>query len=358
VLFIVVPMSVSGLARAQNCADVTVGGYLLDDPRVSCYSPNFRVYQQAGKAMAWVYIAVLFGVVQWLRGNLDFACCEARCGGLRPSAWKDSYFLFLTEAFKPEGFTPRTWEAMAMIRKALLLGLSTGLVFFKDGRMQITAVLLLLSMALAATIVFQPYKMPLLNDLDLLGLFANLAVSFSVSTRVVSAMARGYGVSQVEQLVFDVAALALCTPFMCMWAFMLVDSLLFDGYMEPAFRGWWRSKASWVLEGCTALCCRRWTVTRRIVGRIMCRGRGGQAGPPVSSKGGGEEAEASALPGAPREDEVINPLAGSAPGQGGDLDAPATPSASNGGSHGQEEAKVAFPASSPSISHRGEGAGI
>ena len=227
--FVVVPMAVSGLARAQDCAAVAVGGYLLDDPRTSCYDPAFMRYQTLGFGMAWVYIGLLLAVVQLLRGNCD---CSSSC---RPSTLKDTTLRFLTEGFK-DGFTERTWEAVTMIRKALLLGLPTGLVGFRDGRTQITAVLMLLSAAISAAITFKPYQEQLINDLDLLGLFASLAVAFSVSTRVSAAMSAGYGIQPVEQFVFDAVALLLCAPFCLMWVFLLADSALFDGYMGLALR--------------------------------------------------------------------------------------------------------------------------
>ena len=249
--FIVVPVSVSALARAQDCAAASVGGYLLDEPKTSCYDPAFVVYQRLGFAVAWVYIGVLLGTVLLLRG-----CCDRR-RDCRPSLLRHTLLRFLTENYK-QGFTERTWEAMAMIRKSLLLGLSTGLVGFTDGRTQMTAVLMLLSAALSLAIAFKPFTVDLNNDLDLLGLFANLAVAFSVSTRVSSAMSRGYGIKPTEQLIFDIVSLLLCLPFMLMWFFLLADTLLFDGYMGLALRKRARDSAAAAVAGATRrlrACC-------------------------------------------------------------------------------------------------------
>lgn len=311
-------MAVSGLARAQDCAAANVGGYLLDEPKTSCFDPTFMVYKSAGYVMAWLYIVLLIATVLLLRGYFD---CRRDC---RPSLAKDTSLRFLTEAFKP-GFTERTWEAMAMVRKSLLLGLSTGLVFFQDGRTQVTAVLMLLSVSLTCTIAFKPYTVDLTNDLDLLGLFANLAVAFSVSTRVSTAMSTGYGMKPVEQFIFDLVALLLCLPFCLMWLFLLLDTLLFDGYMGLAVKVRARAcgsaavgfglRALWC-EPCRLACCARRAApvlaTSTAAGSEAAEGGGGEE----ENKGGASSAaledpagaaalpaEAAAASGAPRAGE-------------------------------------------------------
>jgi hypothetical protein len=111
---------------------------------------------------------------------------------------------------------------------------------------------MLLSLSISGTIYFQPYVIRLVNQLDLLGLFATLAVCFSVSCRVTTAMAPGFGISVNEQFFFDLAALATCVPFMAMWAFLLLDTLLFAGRMAPAFEHWahgkWEGLKVWAWE--------------------------------------------------------------------------------------------------------------
>jgi len=131
----------------------------------------------------------------------------------------------------------RAWELIAVLRKALLLGIPTGFVaLFKDARSQVCLVLLLLTASLALHIVVQPFKQPVMNALDFLSYVATIAVALSVSTRVSAAMSRGYGVNAWEQLFFDVTALLMCVPFLVFWVFLAADSVLYDGYMVVAAR--------------------------------------------------------------------------------------------------------------------------
>jgi hypothetical protein len=342
-------MSVSGLARAQDCAAKAVGGYLLDDPRISCYDPAFRTFQNWGFFVAWLYILVIICTVLLLRGWFDSAPLFKAWSPPLSHVMRTTHLKFLTEAFK-EGFTERTWEAMAMIRKALLLGLSTGLVGFTDGRTQITAVLLLLSTAVSLAITYQPYEIDLANQLDLLGLFANLAVAFGVSIRVSAAMSKGYTVNWVELLFFDLAAILLCIPFVIFWFSLILDAIFFGGHLNLCCKRRCASCTDGVHKRCTELeFCKAPKKKTPLSDREGTRG--GQAASALGTRN-------------PLFDSALG-LSGTAIGEGKG----ASPSSAmqDGGGAGegaaahssaplpQGEAKVAFPASSPSLSHRGEG---
>jgi hypothetical protein len=217
---LLVPVAVAGLARAQDCMRVEYGGFLNEAPSVSCYEAVFRQWQLGAKWVGYLYLLVVLCV-----------CVALACGSRRARTW----FSFMLEGYKDDAWG-RSWEAVALLRKSALLGIPTGFAGLTDGRTQVSFTLMLLTLTLSLHIIGQPFKQAVMNDLDFLSLVAAIAVALSVSTRVSAAMSKGYGVNAWEQLFFDATALALCVPFVLFWAFLIVDNVLYDGYMVVAAR--------------------------------------------------------------------------------------------------------------------------
>ncbi len=199
---------------------MSLGGYLNEDPRISCYDPAY--VRLKGEALFVGYFYLFLVLAVFLLLAYGFAPAKA-------------VFAFMLDGYR-ETSLGRSWEALALLRKALLLGIPTGFTRLRDGRAQSCLSLLLLTATLSLHIVAQPFEQPVMNALDFLSLVAAIAVALSVATRVSAAMSSGYGVNAWEALFFDVTALVMCVPFIVFWLFLIVDSLLFDGFMVVAAR--------------------------------------------------------------------------------------------------------------------------
>jgi hypothetical protein len=243
--FLVLPVVISQLAATQACASVTSGGYLREAPEISCSDKGFKErIQGPAFALAWFYMLVpLVGGGLLIKGY----------------AWTNKYLTFLTEGYNVRLAIPRAWECFVLLRKLLLVGLSTSLLLLTDARAQLTYTMFLLSAFVGMQVHFKPLESPLLNLVETLALVSELAFTFAVMIRqqgssgertfsadgsgVASAAALQLSaatvtlrkVSDTELALFDVIAAALAGLFIFAWLFVLLNDKMCGGW--PMQRG-------------------------------------------------------------------------------------------------------------------------
>jgi hypothetical protein len=259
VVFTILPSVISGLATAQACADSRSGNYLLDDPRVSCWDQRFRGVQAFAKVMGWMYLIVPVGVAVALSLNVADSEAPVRVN-----------FAFLTEGYKAKVTKPfaLAWECLTLIRTAIMLGLPTGFVEFKDKRSQVTMSMFLLALALAALVHTMPFIDSQLNIIEAMSLFSQLTFAFSVMIRLQGSLgaatlvdgcfgklsaldcasepglsdpeaAVGLGLTRIDasEIGFvDAASIVTAFLFFIAYFFLLVDEKVFDHQGELKIR--------------------------------------------------------------------------------------------------------------------------
>jgi hypothetical protein len=122
--FLALPVAINQLATVQDCALLKSGGYLRVAPEISCYDEEFQTNIKVpayGFALLYIAIPALAG---WRL--------------IKGDAWGSAALTFLTEGYDTRFPIPRAWECFVLLRKSLLVGLSTGLLPLKDPRAQLT----------------------------------------------------------------------------------------------------------------------------------------------------------------------------------------------------------------------------
>ena len=219
-LFLLLPTVISSLARSQDCADADVGGYLYADPSVSCPLPAISLLTGRARLAAYFY-AILFPV---------FIACW--CVGSFPGF---AIFDSLTTGYHSMTFTAKYWEIFALVRKSVVLGFATRLLYLQDPRSQVLATTQFLAFSLAFHLSVWPFGSKrtfntTLNWLDTLSLAGSIAFSLAITARVQSILGMDLPLPVIEQNALDFMALLLCLPFVCAWIFLFVDAVAFEGY--------------------------------------------------------------------------------------------------------------------------------
>jgi hypothetical protein len=243
-LFTVLPTAVSVLAKSQFCADTSAGGLLFEDPETSCLDPSFK----NGRKVEAKSMAVFYMMLPLIAFSVFFV--ESRA--VSPT-FSDQWLSFMTAGYRDRDkrskealYFAKGWEALSMFRKLLLTGVSLGLVdfsmqvgtflslriFFRDARSQVCVSLLILACTLALHLRVRPWESSELNRLDTLSYIACISAGISVSSRVQTFLSPGYGSPPVEQLIFDLVAIAGCGPFIASLVFYLLDTAS-GGLMAP-----------------------------------------------------------------------------------------------------------------------------
>jgi hypothetical protein len=231
--------------------------------------------------------------------------CIPALGGFvlaRGYAWTTEYLTFLTDGYHTHLAIPRAWECFVLLRKSLLVGLSTSLLLLKDTRAQLAYTMFLLSGFVALQVHYKPLSSLQLNLLETLALVSELAFAFTVmirqqgssgektftkggvATAAAVELARGAvalrEVSEQERLLFDVIAAALAALFIFAWFFVVANDKLYSGrLLKMAVLAWERAAAA------------AGSVVNPLFGALGCAGgaRGGGGG------GGGGAAAKRAL---------------------------------------------------------------
>lgn len=213
---LVLPICIGAIARSQNCQEPHFGGYQLDDPTLSCF--DFTAVGASGvpfeivKGVAWhigyFYLAFTAFLSLFVLGP---------CGGAfhKVQLVESVFSVFLREYRKT--YLAHAWEGLALLRKSLLLGLSTSFVYFSDLRAQMLGAALLLSLFLVLHIYAWPYERDALNWLEMCSLLACITTSFALAPRVLASLSTGFMPNKNEQFLFDLLSLCLCALYFAMW---------------------------------------------------------------------------------------------------------------------------------------------
>jgi hypothetical protein len=213
---LVLPMCIGAIARSRNCQEPHFGGYQLDDPTLSCF--DFSAVGASGvpfeiiKGVAWhigvFYLAFTAFLSLFVLGP---------CGGAfnKVQLIESVFSVFLREYRKT--YLAHAWEGLALLRKSLLLGLSTSFVYFSDLRAQMLGAAMLLSLFLVLHIYAWPYECHALNWLEMCSLLACITTSFALAPRVLASLSTGFMPNKNEQFLFDLLSLCLCALYFAMW---------------------------------------------------------------------------------------------------------------------------------------------
>ena len=141
VLILVLSPSIGAASRLQSCETIGLGGFLLDDPAISCYQPNFIILQGFGRDIGAVYLIlpILLGLVCMLPAlptpssmETDYALLFSVREALSRLTQALPAFIpsFLTEDYRkrppppPNGATkwhpPLGWELVTLFRKGFV----------------------------------------------------------------------------------------------------------------------------------------------------------------------------------------------------------------------------------------------
>ena len=163
------------------------------------------------------------------RQERDLLCCSAD--------WAVSSLDFVHGEYRSTPMA-RAWEMVTLLRKSMLVGLSTGFLVLTSAPAQLVATMFLLSMGLVLHFVVIPFKRHSANLLEGLAMLGELASCFGIMTRIGvgsvtgKAGTRTGNVTEQEQLIFDYITIVLSCIFLFFWAVSLLDVLLFGGQLE------------------------------------------------------------------------------------------------------------------------------
>ena len=269
--FLVLPASINTLAVAQNCATMEAGAYLLVNPEESCKNKEYMRYMLAAQVLGYIFlfVPVLVGVAivvaVRIKRTADAAAAEAKAVDAAalpaeqlprrartdapPSAFATataefvlSTFTFLIQEYRETNALARAWETLVLVRKSMLVGLSTGFLFLKKSSSQLVATMFLLSMSLVLHVVMLPFRKDSYNLLEGLALLGELAFCFGIMTRVgvglstAAASANSSDLEEKEQRLFDVTSLLIASAFVFFWLVALFDVLVNSGKLDLALR--------------------------------------------------------------------------------------------------------------------------
>ena len=132
--------SIAAMARLQSCATQASGGYLLDDPAISCYDPAFQQLQQRARVFGAFYLILpLFiglslslpfspkVVEKWLSPmEFLYEAYKVPAEYVEAAYWKKHSFVGRLRRAKFLLHLPLGWEAFALFRKGLLMAVASG----------------------------------------------------------------------------------------------------------------------------------------------------------------------------------------------------------------------------------------
>lgn len=275
-VFAALPPSISQLARAQNCADIKDGMYLVDDPEISCADPKFIAVKQLALVIGYAYILVPVLIASLLYPVTSIWCCfknhdrrkakkEYNAIAHKRLKWTRERFRFLWDGYlEHSGGVPYMWECLVLLRKALFMGLSTGFLFLTDSRTQIMMTIILLCLSFAMHMAAFPYKADAINALELWALGGELMFGFAILVRMAVSAAVVYAkevqdvngakhpvgevlsdgsfmvknVKWQEQLMFDIVALVPGMVFVILWVGSMLDWMFFKGQYAKKGAKW------------------------------------------------------------------------------------------------------------------------
>jgi uncharacterized membrane protein YgcG len=248
---LVLPQTISAMAQVQDCAATADGGYLLQNPQVSCYDPSFLAYKNSALAIGYVWISIPFVLCV-----LIFSGASERIVNVFKSRWSPNVTSNLLNRISRsalggnDGAARRvhltkfrklsardrqrfSWAFAVVLRENLLMGIATGFVYFTVSDSQVLASLLLILAFLCAHISIGPYKWGAVNLLDGVAYMSELLMLVAVQRHINSSRNPNDVVS--EQRVYDYIALGGFAAFMLLLVLLVVDSAVFEGANYQTF---------------------------------------------------------------------------------------------------------------------------
>lgn len=234
-VYIIMLPSILMYGIAQSCALVNDGGYLLRDPSVSCYDPQFKSIQRVALVICYICIfSLLLSTILLVRAGVwhstiirkvvaynitinreygdsrgyrlsgrvalyyqnlirqieqttrtvpSFSAPRASFSDRWNASIIDAHPFFLDSIRRESGFL-YAWEVLAFFRNIVFGCLTVGLFGFDFPLTRIIVTIFLMIIALAVHVYVQPYRSKLQNVLETLSLFGQLSISLAVMARI------------------------------------------------------------------------------------------------------------------------------------------------------------------------------
>lgn len=246
--------SIGTAARLQSCESVSNGGYLIDDPAVSCCNPKFITLKDLAFAIGTAYLVLplVLGFLSMLPvlqspssidSDLPPAIFTLQLAAARLTQALPAYIPgFLTEAYKkrraavvsasaaralplqappvpPSGWhPPHAWELISLFRKGLLMAVASGFTGLRLPTAKVVSTILILFVSTLLHLAVQPFADAIVNHLELAAFIAEIFFATAVLTRA-SPMA----VAPRERNTFDLLAITVNGAFLLIVAAALLD---------------------------------------------------------------------------------------------------------------------------------------
>jgi hypothetical protein len=228
-LYLLLPVTITSLAHAQECGRDELGAYLVEDPSVACKLEVSTTSMARTAARVYVALPVAIGVWSWW---------------LLPGYTRlDTLLEFAQRGYHKMSFPALYYETFTLFRKALLTGLATGAVFadqeLKDPRVAMIFSMALLAFSLLTHQLVWPYGDGTthnhdLNWLEVQALFSSTTIALSIIARMQSTMGMDEPMPVEDQNRMDLFAVVVCVPFVLRWLGMVLDATLGGGRLMPA----------------------------------------------------------------------------------------------------------------------------
>lgn len=118
---------------------------------------------------------------------------------------------------------PYAWDTLVLLRRSILMGLSTSLFWFRKPLSALLVALGLLIVSLSMQAHISPYGTAALNALEVLSILGQITFTSAVVLQVPGAS----GTSSTFG--FGLLAVSAQAPFYALWLLVLVDTVFFDG---------------------------------------------------------------------------------------------------------------------------------
>lgn len=231
--------SIGAVSRLQDCAKVSTGGYLLDDPSVSCHSPYFLKLQTFARDIGAAYLVLplalgLVCMIPALEMPRSVDASSSLLLSLHMGLSKFTQFVPLyIPSFLKEGYAQRKrgaerrwhpplgWELITLFRKGLLMAVASGFTGLGMPLAKVVATILILFVSTLCHIVVQPFAMGLLNSMETFAFIGEMFFAAAILARAAPA-----AVANREKNTFDLVAIAVNALFLVFVAALLVDRRL------------------------------------------------------------------------------------------------------------------------------------
>ena len=232
------------MARLQACAPPKLGGYLYDDPSVSCFNAGFvDSLQRPARIFGFVFLAMplVLGValaLPWPEPFIKRQPFTFLLEGFRAPAGRDERD-FDARAFLrrlAEGklqHLPYGWESWSLFRKGLLTAVATGFLGTRSAAAKLVVTLVILFVCAFAQATVKPFaaELQVINVLEFFALVGEGCFSLALVGRLFDGTP--FFAQGSEKTLFDMIALLLNLPFLLLLAVHVADRFAWSGAHVP-----------------------------------------------------------------------------------------------------------------------------